>query len=141
MIHKLKTWPKYFQEVKNNNKRFEARLNDRDFKVGDGLILIEYDTDKGYTGDMLARTVTYILSEPPFVPRGYVIMSLANDAVVEFCGEYVTRSAMDKWDMKLKNSPQISRHGVKCEPWLVSDPEEFGMHSKWAWCAVEKTAY
>ncbi|MFK4941218.1 DUF3850 domain-containing protein [Lactococcus petauri] len=37
--HELKLDVKYFNEVKNGTKNFEIRKNDRDFKVGDILIL------------------------------------------------------------------------------------------------------
>lgn len=37
--HELKLDVKYFDKVKNGTKNFEIRKNDRDFKVGDILIL------------------------------------------------------------------------------------------------------
>ena len=41
--HNLKTWSCYFIEVLAGNKTFELRKNDRDYKVGDTLNLIEVD--------------------------------------------------------------------------------------------------
>lgn len=43
MIHNLKTWPEYFRAVRNREKTFELRFNDRDFKVGDVLLLQEFN--------------------------------------------------------------------------------------------------
>lgn len=39
MLHELKTYPKYFQETIEGNKLFEIRKNDRNFQVGDVLLL------------------------------------------------------------------------------------------------------
>lgn len=75
-IHELKTWPEYFQAVWNNEKTFEVRKNDRDYKVGDKLVLREYDPTSGYTGSGLVVHVTYILDNPTFVKEGHVIMGI-----------------------------------------------------------------
>ena len=54
--HELKTWPKYFAAVRSGQKRFEIRRNDRDFKVGDILVLREFDPeDDAYTGQAEER--------------------------------------------------------------------------------------
>jgi len=76
--HELKSWIEYFEPVFNEIKTFEIRKNDRDYKVGDRLMLKEYDPDfGGYTGRYCFRTITYILSENPFIElNDYVILSL-----------------------------------------------------------------
>ena len=79
MVHKLKTWPCFFEEVFQGRKQFEIRKNDRDFKVGDTLLLEEYDIDsESYTGRHCHREVTYILTnDNPFLPLGdAVVMSI-----------------------------------------------------------------
>lgn len=40
--HTLKTWPQYFQAVKDEIKTFELRYNDRQFQVGNRLRLREF---------------------------------------------------------------------------------------------------
>ena len=76
--HYLKTWPEFFQAMKSGKKTFELRKNDRDYEVGDTLVLQEYEPIEGcYTGFELKREVTYLLAEIPFVPEGYVCMSVA----------------------------------------------------------------
>lgn len=57
--HELKILPEYFSEVKAGRKNFEIRRNDRDYRVGDILILKEYRKGK-YTGEEVRRKVTYI---------------------------------------------------------------------------------
>jgi hypothetical protein len=60
--HRLKTWPEYFQAVASDEKNFEVRQNDRNFKVGDIVVLEEYDPEKKeYTGRQELRVITYIL--------------------------------------------------------------------------------
>lgn len=65
MIHELKTWPDYFQAIWNWTKKFEMRRNDKDFKVGDHLLLKEFDPETGYTGREMKAKVTYIATDFP----------------------------------------------------------------------------
>lgn len=86
MLHELKTWPLYFEQVRNGNKNFEVRKNDRNFSVGDELILKEYVpkgyyedglNDDKYTGRIIHRKVSYILRGGEFgIQDGFVVMGL-----------------------------------------------------------------
>lgn len=78
MIHELKTWNEYFEEIFMGHKTFEVRKADRPFSTGDTLILKEWDPDKEtYTGRQLARNVGYVLKGGQFgVEDGFVVMSL-----------------------------------------------------------------
>jgi hypothetical protein len=77
MIHELKTWPEYYNAVFDGTKNFEVRKNDRDYQVGDELVLREWDPHReSFTGSVTTVDVTYILSDPQFVKDGYVIMSI-----------------------------------------------------------------
>ncbi len=60
MTHELKLSPKYFNDVEKGLKNFEIRKNDRDFKVGDILILKEWD--KEYTGKEIRKEVKYLFN-------------------------------------------------------------------------------
>lgn len=76
--HQLKTWPQYFAALCDGSKTFEARLNDRDFAVGDELVLREWDpvTEK-FSGAFLEMRVTYILRGPAFgVADGFCVMAV-----------------------------------------------------------------
>jgi hypothetical protein len=79
--HELKSWPEFFEPIFKEEKSFEVRKNDRDFKIGDRIMLKEYDPEIGsYTGRYCFRTITYILSENPFIDlKDYVILSLIID--------------------------------------------------------------
>jgi hypothetical protein len=78
MIHELKTWPQFFQDVKQGIKAFEIRKNDRNFKVDDILILREYNLETDtYSGDQIYCQVTYLLEGGQFgINHGYCIMQI-----------------------------------------------------------------
>ncbi len=82
-IHELKTWPDYFFRVFAGQKKFEVRKNDRDFQIGDTLLLKEYDPVKDeYTGREALREVSYILhGTGEFgIEHGYCVMSLKHQS-------------------------------------------------------------
>jgi len=74
--HELKTLRKYFIAVGSGDKTFEVRKNDRDYKIGDILILQEYN-NMAYTGTTIDCVITYILTDDSgYVLPGYAIMSI-----------------------------------------------------------------
>lgn len=73
MEHELKTLPEYFIEVLNGAKPFEVRKNDRNYKVGDILVLNEWD-GKNYTMRILKKKISYILDNPQYCKKGYAIL-------------------------------------------------------------------
>lgn len=81
MIHELKIWPQYYSAVVEHRKTFEVRKNDRPFVVGDGICLREYDpfVEGGYTGRMWYGNITYILNDPLYCKKGFIIMSIEED--------------------------------------------------------------
>jgi hypothetical protein len=74
VVHNLKIRPEYYVSVVDGSKSFEVRKNDRDFHVGDFLILAEYVN--GYTGRAVKALVTYLLRDSCYVKVGYVIMGI-----------------------------------------------------------------
>ena len=72
----LKILPDYFSPVEKGVKKFEIRYNDRDYAVGDMLILREYDGER-YTGRRVAVKITYIFNGGTYgVSDGYVSLSI-----------------------------------------------------------------
>ncbi|MCX6786644.1 MAG: DUF3850 domain-containing protein [Candidatus Kaiserbacteria bacterium] len=56
-----KIWPEYFQQVLDNKKIFELRLNDFEIEEGDTLVLKEWDPEtKEYTGREVEKQVGYV---------------------------------------------------------------------------------
>lgn len=77
-IHDLKCWPEFYAAIQSGAKRFEVRENDRDFRVGDVLILREWSNDAHvYTGQETWHRVTYMLTGGSFgLAPGFVVMSI-----------------------------------------------------------------
>lgn len=75
----LKIWPEPFTAWKEGRKRCEFRKNDRDFVVGDKLVLREWNPDtKQYTGREMTAEVTHIETNEKFgIPAGYAVLSLS----------------------------------------------------------------
>ncbi len=57
--HELKILPQWFEDVVKGKKNFEIRKNDRDFKVGDKLLLKEYTYGR-FTGREVTKRVMYV---------------------------------------------------------------------------------
>lgn len=78
--HEVKTVNPYFQKVWNNTKTFEIRLNDRDYKEGDMIILKEYDPDtKEYSGRTIHGKVGYVVEYFEGLADDYVAFSIYVD--------------------------------------------------------------
>jgi len=78
-LHELKTWPKYYQPLEDNKKCFEWRRDDRDFQVGDLLLLKEWTFKTGsYTGREQLVIVDFIMGKKNEfgIHDEYVIMSI-----------------------------------------------------------------
>lgn len=73
-IHDLKCEPKPFWAVGVEIKTAEFRRDDRGFKVGDHIVLQEFESGE-YTGQELMLEITHI--QTGFgIPDGYVMLSI-----------------------------------------------------------------
>lgn len=73
--HYLKISPEYFRAIEKNEKTFEVRYNDRNYKKSDILILQEWLNGE-YTGREIIAEVTYMLDDPNYCKEGYVILGI-----------------------------------------------------------------
>ena len=80
-IHELKTWTSFFDAVLDGTKTFEVRRNDRGFKVGDRLDLMEFSPESNsYTGRHCHRFISYILDANPFLDmKDMVILGIKTE--------------------------------------------------------------
>lgn len=73
-VHELKLQQPFFDDVFFNRKDFEVRKNDRNFKVGDRLKLIEYPSENP---KYVLKDIKYILKGGEFgIEPGYVVLGL-----------------------------------------------------------------
>ena len=90
-IHVVKSWTRYFNAMQDGSKKFDKRVWDRDYQVGDTLIQEEWNKDGGYTGKSVGHVITYILTGE-FAEPGICVMSV--DGV-----EFETRK---EWGEKIR---------------------------------------
>jgi ASC-1-like (ASCH) protein len=73
--HELKLETDYFGSVFAGLKTFEIRFNDRNYQVGDTLVLREWDWfSETFTGREVEKKVTYITNYEQ--KDGFVVMSI-----------------------------------------------------------------
>lgn len=73
-VHEIRLGAMFFEDARSGKKSFELRKNDRDYKVGDILEMIEFKEGKN-TGRVIRKSVTYILEDYTGLVDGYCIMS------------------------------------------------------------------
>jgi hypothetical protein len=90
--HELKTVNPYFEDILFDRKRFEVRLNDRNYEVGDICILKEYDTElELYTGLEIKICITYIFKKETHLKKNYVVFQfIVIQKIIPFDDEYET---------------------------------------------------
>lgn len=97
--HHLKIAPVFYHDVVSGKKKFEIRVNDRNFLEGDHLILQEFE-DGEYTGNELEVMVTYI---PDFtLPGNYVVMGI-EPAAAEQTAMFQLAEIKNDVDLIIKN--------------------------------------
>lgn len=83
-LHELKILPEYFHAVFTGCKKAELRLNDRNFSVGDYLILNEWELNTGYSGEKIVVEVTDV-TPCDFVMPNYVMLSFEGIDSIDYC--------------------------------------------------------
>lgn len=95
--HSLKIKSEHFSAVINKTKTAEIRYNDRNYQVGDILILNEIDENGVFTGKNCAVIVTHVLDDNQYLQTGYVMLSFR----------------MPNSDDSHKNINEIKAQGIK----------------------------
>lgn len=68
--YELKVWPKYWADIADGRKNFDIRQGeDRQYQVGDWLILKEWDPFRAvFTGRQTRRRIGYIMHGGDWLP-------------------------------------------------------------------------
>lgn len=78
MRHELKCWPEHFAEIVAGRKRFELRLHDRQYAVGDVLELQEFNPSAAtFTGRKIEVKVLHLMLGGKFgLAKHFLLMSI-----------------------------------------------------------------
>lgn len=74
-VHQIRLAKMYFDDVATGKKSFELRKNDRDYKVGHILELLEFDDGK-YIGRTIKAEIVYMLEDYTGLTDGYCILGI-----------------------------------------------------------------
>lgn len=74
-IHEIKIAAMYYEDVVSGKKSFELRKNDRGYKQGDKLIMLEFKDGK-HTGRIVNADIVYMLKDYTGLAEGYCILGI-----------------------------------------------------------------
>ena len=79
-VHTLKSWPQWYERIRNGDLTSNVRKFDRDFRRGDWILFQEYDPMAGglgkYTGLFTAAQITDVLTGQGGIADGYCVLSI-----------------------------------------------------------------
>ena len=74
-IHEIKIAAMYYEDVVSGKKSFELRKNDRGYRQGDKLIMLEFNDGK-HTGRIINADIVYMLEDYTGLAEGYCILGI-----------------------------------------------------------------
>ena len=74
-VHDIKIAATYYDDVVSGKKRFELRKNDRGYKAGESLNMLEFKDGK-FTGRTINADITYMLEDYTGLAEGYCILGI-----------------------------------------------------------------
>lgn len=74
-VNEIKIAAMYYEDVVRGKKTFELRKNDRNYKVGQGLKLLEFKDGK-HTGRIIEADIGYMLEDYTGLAEGYCILGI-----------------------------------------------------------------
>ena len=74
-VHEVKLAAMYYDDVKDGKKTFELRKNDRNYKEGDKLHMLEFK-DGRHTGRTISADIVYLMEDYTGLTEGYCILGI-----------------------------------------------------------------
>lgn len=74
-VHQIRLAATYYDDVVSGRKTFELRKNDRDYRTGHALELMEFHDGK-YTGRVIHADIIYMLEDYTGLEEGYCILGI-----------------------------------------------------------------
>lgn len=128
--HDLKCWPDPFEAMRTGRKPYEIRVSDRDYQVGDTLVLREWEPEPdwldvtpppgAYTGRVERRVVTYLTPGGAWgLPDNLCVLGLGRLETPKRRFELELHVSGDAWEdvtSTLRDLfPHIEEHGPCCD--------------------------
>lgn len=131
ITHDLKIYPEFFSAVCTGVKRAGLRKNDRDYRVGDTLHLME--TPRGSchrTGEFINVTITHIADVDEWMP-GYVLLSV----------ELQERRKSDIWPVGAAEPISLDEWSRKCALQVTLCYSDFREKAQYIWDSARETMH
>lgn len=120
VTHDLKIYPEYFSAVCTGVKRAELRKNDRDYRAGDTLHLMENPRGSCHaTGEFINVTITHVADVGEWMP-GYVLLSIALASLEAEPVAYVDPFAFHNFSVYRAGETDNKRMGRE---WMWANPD------------------
>lgn len=123
MTHELKILPQYFEDVANGKKNFELRKNDRNYQVGDILLLREWRPanypSSDYTGRYVVRIIEYVFKGGAYgLSKEYCILGIKQPENDDIISDSTKNAIDDAYQRGLNAAWECARKIINNDvPW------------------------
>ena len=127
-MHIIKLHTRYMEAVNQGQKNFEVRYNDRDYQVGDLLVMYEVDNQGCIRNGLAVKEITYVLKSFEALKSGWVVLGLApNDSISPEVFLEIIRVMAEKKEAQMKEgieSKSVDYQKVLDEALAIQKPLE-----------------
>lgn len=127
-MHIIKLHTRYMEAVNQGQKNFEVRYNDRDYQVGDLLVMYEVDNQGCIRNGLAVKEITYVLESFEALKSDWVVLGLApNDGISPETFLEIIRVMAEKKESQMKEgieSKSVDYQKVLDEALAIQKPLE-----------------